>query len=375
MAAPLMAILRAPLDWLADFAASLAQPGLPPLTVADTFSPDQRLAALAAWLEALHARGAFNGTVLIARRGAILFEKHCGFADVDRAVPLSAHSSFSLASVSKPITALAIMLLARDGKLKLDDAMARHIPELARYGGITIRQLLHHTSGLPDYMELADAHWDARRLLTTADLIDLLIEYRPQPYFAPGAQFEYSNTGYALLGEIIARASAMPYPEFMAREIFAPLGMKDSAAFNLASGNCPLPSRAFGMRRRIFGGKVRCDLNYLDGAFGDGGIYASAEDLVRLDRALREGTLMPADVYAEAYRPGRLKDGEETRYGFGWQLGPSGVVFHWGSWQGFTAYVRRDLSDGALLVLLSNLAPAAPVEAVSAALERLVAHV
>jgi CubicO group peptidase (beta-lactamase class C family) len=370
-----MAILHALLRRLAGFAASLAQPALPPLTVADTLPPDRRLAALAAWLDALNARGAFNGTVLIARRGAILFEKHCGFADVDGAVPLSVHSSFSLASVSKPITALGIMLLARSGRLQLDDALARHIPELAGYGGVTIRQLLRHTSGLPDYIELADAHWDARRLLGSADLIALLVEYQPPPYFAPGEQYEYSNTGYALLGEIIARASAMPYPEFMAREIFAPLGMKDSAAFNLACSSCPLSSRAFGMRRRIFGSKARRDLNYLDGAFGDGGIYASAEDIVRLDRALREGTLMPADAYAEAYRPGRLNNGEETSYGFGWQLGPTGVVFHWGSWQGFTIYVRRDLNDQSLLVVLSNLVPAAAVEAVSASLERLVAHV
>jgi hypothetical protein len=118
------------------------------------------------------------------------------------------------------------------------------------------------------------------------------------------------------------------------------------------------------MRKRFgrFGKKVRCDLNHLDGVFGDGGIYASAEDIVRLDCALRDGTLLPDDVYAEAYVSGRLNNGETTGYGFGWQLGPPGLVCHGGVWQGFTAYVRRNLMNNTLLVVLSNLAPAAQVE-------------
>jgi CubicO group peptidase (beta-lactamase class C family) len=240
MTAPFLQPLRAPLDRLAGFAASVFERRVPRLTLAASLSPDKRMDALAAWLDALHAGNAFNGTVLIARRGAILFEKHCGFSDIDRAVPLSDHSSFALASVSKPITALGIMLLAQQRRLSLDNGLAQHIPELAGYRGIIIRHLLHHTSGVPDYMALAAEHWDPRRLLTTADLIDLLVTNRPLPDFAAGERFEYSNTGYVLLGEIIARASAMPYAEFIAREIFEPLGMKDSAAFNLASNGCPL---------------------------------------------------------------------------------------------------------------------------------------
>jgi CubicO group peptidase (beta-lactamase class C family) len=325
--------------------------------------PPQDTDALAAWFDALSGRSAFNGTVLLAQRGAILLEKHRGYTDIDGAVPLSSHSSFSLASVSKPFTAMGIVLLAWRRKLGLDDTLARHVPEVPGGGDITIRHLLHHTSGLPDYLELTD-HWDPQRLLIMRDLIDWLVDRgRQRPHFAPGERYEYNNTGYALLGEIIARASGTPYATFMARQIFEPLGMNDSAAFNLTSSSCPLRTRVFGMELDQGGRKVRYDLNCLDGLFGDGGIYASADDLVRWDAALRDGTLIPIDVYAEAYISGRLNNGDKTGYGFGWQIESSDVVFHWGEWQGFNTYVRRNLRSHTLLVVLSNLSPAVEIEA------------
>ena len=371
MKAPFSKTFRAPLERLVGLAAFPSSwQKLPALMVTDFQPLEKRMEVLAGWLDALQARDAFNGTVLIAQRGTIRFEKHCGFADVDGAVPLSEHSSFSLASVSKPFTAMGIMLLARKRRLTLGDRMAQHIPQLAGYGEITIRQLLHHTSGMPDYMELADLHWDPERVLTNGDLIDLLAKHRPPRYFAPGERFEYSNTGYVLLGEIISRVSGMPYAEFMAKEIFEPLGMNDSAAFNLASKRCPLRSRVFGIRKRFgwFGRKVLCDLNYLDGVFGDGGIYASAEDIARWDTELRKGTLIPNDVYAEAYVSGRLNNGEKTGYGFGWEIESPSVVWHRGEWQGFASYIRRNLKNHELLVVLSNLGPAAQVKAITAEL-------
>ena len=265
---------------------------------------------------------------------------------------------------------MGIMLLAAKGKLTLDDSLATHIPELADYREITVRQLLQHTSGMPDHMGLADAHWDARHLLTMADLIGLLRRHRSRPDFPPGERFEYSNTGYALLGEIIERVSGRSYADFMAAEIFRPLGMNDSAAFNLASGRCTLGCRVFGFRKRFIcsGKKVLWDLNHLDGVFGDGGIYASARDLVRWDRALREGTLLPRDVYAPAYASGRLNSGAATGYGFGWEIEGRDVVAHRGEWQGFTSYLRRDLRKQTLLVVLSNQGPSACVDRIATTL-------
>ena len=325
---------------------------------------------MANWLGALHADDVFNGTVLIAGRGNILLQQHFGFSDVDGRVPLSRHSSFSLASVTKQFTAMGIMLLAQMGKLRLDDRLTQHIPELSDYREITLRQLLHHTSGAPDYMELADEVWDTSRVLTIVDVVALFDEYRPPLDFPPGTEFKYSNTGYAFLEEVIFRASGKQYPEFMQDEIFKPLGMNDSAAFNLTSPEGTLRSRVFGMRKETSSSRTKlpCDLNHLDGVFGDGGIYASAEDLVRWDVALRDGALMPAEIYAEAYVSGRLNDGDPTGYGFGWEIQSPDVVWHLGEWQGFTASVRRDLRTHTLLVVLSNLAPSTTVDAISVAL-------
>jgi len=336
--------------------------------------PDNKLDELGDWIDRLQADEGFNGSVLLARNGAIAFERHCGFADLDKRVPLTGHSSFSLASVSKPFTALGIMLQAHAGRLALDDKLSTFIPELPETVAITIRHLLHHTSGIADHMELADEVWNPKDVLTIDGLISLFQKYRPRPEFLPGREFQYSNTGYALLGEVIARTAGTSYPQFMDETIFKPLGMNDSAAFNLASRECPLRERVFGFRRQQ-GRTMPCDLNFLDGVYGDGGIYSSAHDLVRWDRALREGTLLPREVYQEAYVSGRLNNGEPTGYGFGWEIEPDNVVEHWGEWEGFTSFIRRDLTRHTLLVVLSNLGPASEVDPICADISRFVANI
>ncbi len=371
MEIPFLRSLRAPADRIVQIAAvrcclrkipDLAMPRSAPLGL--------RLALVADWLDTLNAREIFSGSVLVARQGKVLIERHYGFADAGGRTPVTGETSFSLASVSKPFTGLGIMMLAHRGKLDLGDSLAQHIPELASYAGITIRHLLHHTSGLPDHMWLADRYWDSGTTLTTGDMIALLVKHDPGPRFAPGDRFEYSNTGYVLLGEIIARASRRPFVDFMAGEIFGPLGMKNSAAYNLTCPVCTLHCRATGLRRRFgcFGGRVSSDMNYLDGVFGDGGIHASAEDLLRWDAALREGALVPSEIYEEAYQSGRLNNGEPTGYGFGWEIRPRHVVEHLGEWEGFTSCLRRDLRKNTLLVVLSNLGPAACVDEISSQL-------
>ena len=344
-----------------------ARSGIPDLRVNRSLPWNGKRDAIADWLDTLYTRDIFNGTVLIAEQGNIQFQQSYGFADIQGSIPLSSRSSFSLASVTKQFTAMAMLLLAQQGRLTLHDRLTQHIPELSDYHDITIRQLLHHTSGAPDYMALADDVWDAKRVLTIVDVIALFDEDRPPLNFPPGERFEYSNTGYAFLEEVVYRVSGQQYPDFMHDAVFAPLGMRDSAAFNLTSKPGTLRHRVFGMRNEseMSGDKVLCDLNHLDGVFGDGGIYASAEDLVRWDVALREGTLLPLDVYQEAYVSGRLTNRKATGYGYGWEIDPPDVVWHLGEWQGFTAYIRRNLQTHTLLVVLSNLAPSKTVDAIS----------
>lgn len=363
--------LRGAMVGIAEFAGSrYGRFRIPRLRIDESLPLGKKLDLLDAWLEKLYARGMFNGTVLIAQSGRVLFHKNYGYADIDSRVRLTNRSSFNLASVSKPFTAMGILMLARRKKLSLDDPMAKYIPDLSFYGDITIRQLLHHTSGLPDFMELAEECWDEDKTLTIGDMIGLLRAERLPLEFEPGEEFEYSNTGYALLGEIIARVSGMSYAEFMKKEVFEPLGMKHSAAFNRLSEDDVLEARVYGFRKKYgaFGQKEACDLNYLDGIFGDGGICASAEDLVRWDDALRKGTLIPARDYEEAMVSGTLNDGEETGYGYGWNIEEDGLVCHSGEWQGFTSYVQRDLESQTLLVVLANSGLGDSADAISSEL-------
>lgn len=337
------------------------------LNVTAAMPLEMRLERLSGWLAGLHESGSFNGSVLMAKGGEVCFERHLGYADPARTVPLTAASSFALASVTKPFTALAVLLLAHGGKLGLDDDLTKYLPELSAYRGVSLRNLLHHTSGAPDYLDLADKFWPPDRTLTTGDVVALLARHRPPLYFPPGSRFEYGNTGYVLLAEIVTRVSEQTFPDFMADAVFRPLGMNDTAVVTFGLQNCPLRARTFGARRAL-DRLVACDLAPIDGVFGDAGIYASAADLLRWDIGLREGALLPPDVYAEAYRSGVLTNGQKNGYGFGWEIDPPDIVWHWGELQGFTAYVRRDLGRNTLLVMLSNVGPSAWLEPISAEL-------
>jgi CubicO group peptidase (beta-lactamase class C family) len=330
---------------------------IPPLAVDRTLPPELKANGVADWLQDIYRRNLFSGSVLIAKVGNIAFEGQYGYADLADTTPLTVHSSFSIASLSKQFTATAMLMLAHGGRLKLDDAVARYLPELTIYGGITIKQMLHHTSGLPDYMALAEKQWDGNRVITARDVVAMLEQFRPPPHFLPGDEFEYNNTGYALLEVVLSRVTGLSYPDFMKQHVFDRLGMNDSAAFNLASGECPLRSRVFGFRKSFFGKKVLADLNYLDGVYGDGGIYSSTRDLARWDAALRYGTLLPVAVCEQAYVSGRLNNGAATGYGYGWEITSPTVIEHWGNWEGFTAHIRRDLKQHRLLVVLSNFTP------------------
>jgi CubicO group peptidase (beta-lactamase class C family) len=332
---------------------------IPPLAVDRALPPEMRADGVAGWLDALYRRSLFSGAVLVARVGQVCFQGQYGYADLAETIPLTAHSAFSIASLSKQFTATAMLMLEQGGRLKLDDAMARYLPELTIYQGITIKQMLHHTSGLPDYMAVAEKQWDTSRVITAGDVVAMLQQVRPPPHFRPGDEFEYNNTGYALLEVILSRVTGSSYPDFMKREIFDRLGMNDSAAFNLASAECTLGCRVFGFKRSLagYGRKVLCDLNYLDGVYGDGGIYSSTSDLARWDAALRFGTLLPVAVCEQAYISGKLNNGANTGYGYGWEIISPDVVEHWGNWEGFTAHIRRDLRTHTLLVVLSNFTP------------------
>jgi len=315
-------------------------------------------------LDSAHKRKLVSGTVLIAVDGEIVFEKSIGFANVKQKTPLAENSSYRLASVSKQFTAMGIMMLKEDGKLDFDDDITKHLPKLP-YKGITIRHLLHHNGGLPDYMDLFDLHWDKeefdlskKKTAFNNDLVDLFAEHHPDPDFVAGERYQYSNTGYVLLGSIIESASGMTIHDFLNTRIFEPLNMTDSSAFSPNAEVFKPANRVFGFAYRSDGSSVDNDWHYLNGMVGDGGIYASARDLLKWDQALYGEELVSQTTLAEAFTSGKLNSGKETGYGFGWVVERSKnkglAVSHGGSWVGFRTSIERLVDRKLTVIVLSN---------------------
>ncbi|MDJ0737056.1 MAG: serine hydrolase domain-containing protein [Nostocaceae cyanobacterium] len=315
-----------------------------------------KIQAVDKWFDQLEKKERFNGTVLYAKKGEVLYQRNVGFADAKSSVSISNRSSFNLASVSKQMTALGIMLLAYDKKLDFDDRIANYLPELSGYEGITIRHLLHHTSGIPDYEPLAAKLLPKGKIMDAKTMISWLQPEKAPPLFQPGEKYQYSNTGYVLLAEIIERVSGIPFPEFMKTRVFTPLDMGDTEVFTKLSQESKLKERVFGFEKEFvyFGKNIANDLNQFDGIAGDGNIYASALDLLKWDVALTKGTLLPTEFYNQAYESGILNSGKKTGYGFGWHVEEKPVVYHRGGWVGFFASIYRDMEQETLLVVLSN---------------------
>lgn len=312
-----------------------------------------------AYLQNAHARGLFNGVVLLEDKGEIVFQKALGVANVG-GEPLRMDHAFNLASVSKQFTAMAIMILADQGKLSFDDDITKHISELP-YKGVTIRHLLQHTGGLTDYMRVFNQHWDTdvksayeKKTATNDDLIHLFSKLAPPIDFEPGAKWAYSNTGYALLASIVGRASGKPFIDFVAQNIFKPLEMKHSVVYSRKLDN-PITNRVYGFRETLDGKRIPTDLVYLDGIHGDGAIYSTAADLLKWSRGGEK--LVSKEIFAAGLKPAKTADGGSRDYGFGigFEKEEGGYrLQHSGGWVGFGTFFQRRSYRGQTLVVLTN---------------------
>jgi len=324
---------------------------------------DQKVKELDQVLETLHERQLFNGTLLLAEEGKPVFEKTIGIANIETNEAIKPNASYRLASVSKQFVAMGIMVLAERGKLDYDDDIRKHLPELT-YEGVTIRHLLHHTGGLTDYMDLFSEHWDTekdfeeRKIAGNADLVKLYAEKKPEIDFKPGEKYEYSNTGYVLLGSIIERASGERAHDFLYENVFQPAGMTNTRAFK-ANQDFGVKDRVYGFDYNEEGEPEANDHNFLNGMIGDGGIYASADDLLSWSNALNTEKIVKKETLKTAFTSGKTNDGTLTNYGFGWSMerdeaGNLTEVSHGGSWVGFRTYIVRALDSKRTYILLTN---------------------
>ncbi len=313
--------------------------------------PDQTIEEIDRLLR-LHS---FNGTVALARGGDVLYRGEFGLADFRSKRPISLEDQFQLASVSKQFTAMAVMMLAENGHLDYDDLFVLHVPEFP-YPSVTIRQLLNHTAGMPNYMSLMERNWKQDLLPQNEDMLHALSKYKPGLNFTPGRRFDYSNTGYALLALLVERLGKRPFDRFLEDEIFVPLGMWDTYIYS--------PTRHKRGERQLIGHRrwrrswMQTPDTLHEEVLGDKGIYSTVEDMLKWDRALFRGSLVSAERLREAFEPLTLQNGRHWLYGFGFRIEENTeqkVVFHYGRWNSFSTCIFRDLDSEYTLIMLSNV--------------------
>ena len=348
----------------ASLAATLACAAL----AAVSFASPLRADAVDDFVESFRAQAKIPGlAVLVMRGGEVERAKGYGSANLEHAVPVTADTIFQSGSTGKMFTAAGILLLAEDGKLRLDDPLARHFPGgPASWHRITVRQLLHHTSGIKDYGD----EIDFRKDYTEAELLAIMQKLPIE--FEPGTQWSYSNSGYLTLGLLTSKLAGKPWHEFQAERIFAPLGMKTT---RVITERDVVPHRAAGYELDEKGEVrnqewVAPSLNQC----ADGALYFSVNDLAAWERALRAGKFLKPESLAAWWTAASLGGDRHFPYGFGWSFGEQRgrkLVEHGGAWQGFRAQIARYPEDDLAVSVLGNLAQA-EVETIAHAVAGLV---
>jgi CubicO group peptidase (beta-lactamase class C family) len=319
-----------------------------------------------------HRNDTPGAAVIVLKHGEAVFESGYGVANLKNHAEVTPTTNFRLASVTKQFTAAAILLLVHDGKLRLDETLTEVLPGFPAYGrGITIRNLLNHTSGLVDYEDLWEKQFSGHPSEQIPQIHDAgvleLMEQQSGTQFQPGTKWQYSNSGYAVLATIVERVSGQRFEDFLRQHIFAPLGMTQTVAY--VEGRNEVPERAFGYSRdKQIGEWKLTDQSSTSAVLGDGGIYSSIEDLALWVRALDGHRLLPANDMAEAYMPVKLPPDakvtppEDTTtapvgYGFGWFLGDykgHRRIWHDGETVGFRTTIQRFPDSDLAVIVLTN---------------------
>jgi CubicO group peptidase (beta-lactamase class C family) len=323
----------------------------------NSFVPDtKKISFIDSLLTASYKKGLFNGTILVAEKGRILYSGAFGYSNLKTKDTLSTHTPFQLASVSKMFTAAAIMLLKDKGLLEYDDDIRVYIPEFP-ISGISVRNLLNHRSGLQNYIYVADKYWDRTKVMNNSDIPALFKNNNIKPYFPPNHHFNYCNTNYALLALIVEKISGFSFPDFMKTFIFRPLKMNNSYVYCKVDNNF-IKGSAIGFSYFYRGGMKEEIPDYLDGVTGDKGMYSSVEDLFLFDQALYNCPFMKAKTISEAFEPLADDIGKNKTYGFGWRIRLGDEykkeVYHYGWWRGFRTYFIREMSDKITVISLNN---------------------
>ena len=319
------------------------------------YNPDKQDKFIANFVQNLHKKYGFNGNVLVARDGKILYQKAVGWADYLHRDSLKINSEFELASITKTFTGVGILQLIEKGKISLKDDVKKFYPKFP-YEGINIKLLLTHRSGMMNYVYFTDGIWkNKKKPMSNQDVMKLIEEHKPPRYAKPDTRFHYNNSNYMVLAAIIEKVTGKTYADYMMENVFKPAGMKNTHVYS-TTVYPKIPVDVVGHDRTWRYSVVQ---NFLDGPVGDKGIYSTLHDMVLYDNALRKGRLLNKASLDSAYTGHNKAVNGHFNYGYGWRMfdGDKGrkVVYHTGWWHGFRHIYVRDLDKKIVVIFLGNL--------------------
>lgn len=329
--------------------------------------------AIAPLYQSLLLKSGFNGSILLAKNGEIVFEDYHGYSNLKTKAPITENTPFHVASITKTFTATVVLKLMEEGMIALEDPIEKYLPGFP-YRNISIQDLLTHRSGLPKYEHFMDGTKTLYKTVknkkgklvkrkytvteplgftgfaTNQDLLNYMIKNRPNPEAMPGRRYMYCNTNYALLALVIEKITHMSYPEYLSTHVFKPLGMTHSFVFSILDTANYQPSYNYN--------NAPFKLDKLDCIYGDKNIYTTVRDLNLWDIALSKGNFISDETLEKAYRPYSNEHRGKKNYGLGWHLlinppDPT-IVYHNGWWHGNNAVFKRLIADSATVIILGN---------------------
>ncbi len=298
-----------------------------------------------------YSQGVQPGVAVAVMRGnEVVYEKTFGYAQIESKTPLTPESAFRLASVSKQMTAVGILTLVERGRVSLEDPMVKYLPGLFPYPDVTVRQLLNHTSGLPDYYDVIVGEG---RLITNQEAADYVTELN-RLEFKPGEKYEYSNSAYELAALVAEHVSGQDFATFMEQAVFQPAGMNSAMVFDHT--NPQVSNRVYGYDSQGDAFELN-DYHDLNGIVGSGGVYGSLRDLEAWCRSVLQSSVISKALLTEAHTPSVLNDGNTIDYGLGWGVSEyrgQREISHTGSWVGFRTAMSFFPEQQLFVVVLSN---------------------
>ena len=297
----------------------------------------------------------FHGSILVAKKGKLLYTKEVGYADFKEKTKLDKYSVFQLASVSKQFTATAIMILYERGQLDLDDLVTKYYPNFP-YEEVTIKHLLNHTSGLPKYFWLAEHKWEEEKAPTNKEMMQMLADHKVERFFRPGRNFDCSNTGYFVLASIVEKVSDMKYGNFLESNIFEPLQMSSSFVYSFENDSIGINQLS---GYRVYRGRYHAEIGGTinDAIVGDKNVYATGEDLFKWINGLNSGKVISDKSLELMYTKGETIYGRKVPYGFGFRINTKNdekIIYHHGKWNGFSTSITQYVDSDLLIIALEH---------------------